>query len=332
MINLHDYICGKKILVTGGTGSIGSVVVRELLRYNPSVIRIFSRDETKQFEMLHEMNNPKLRFLVGDIRDRQRIMRACEDIDIIIHAAALKQVPSCEYNPQEAVLTNILGTQHVIDAALENNVDRMVLISTDKVVAPTNVYGSTKLVAERLTLAAYLLRGQRRTTKFAVVRFGNVLYSRGSVLTLWKKQLENFNKITLTDPLMTRFFMSINDAVLLSLRALTHAKNSEVFVLKMPVVNMQTMARLFIEKYGNTTSTIDIIGPRPGEKRHEELLQANEAEYALETDDMFVVPTQAHEYLGDRVLQVYEWPKTKQTSYRSDQLPLMSDDQIRSII
>ncbi len=329
---MFDFIKGKKILVTGGTGSIGSVMVRELLKYDPEVIRIFSRDEYKQFNLLHELGSEKLRFLIGDVRDKGRLLRAAEDVDIIFHTAALKHVPLCEYNPSEAILTNVMGTQNVVDAALQNNVESLLFVSTDKVVSPTNVMGSTKLLAERLVSAGHILRGQKRRTKFAIVRFGNVLYSRGSVLLLWKQQIEKNNLVTITDLEMTRFFMSIPQAVNLCFKALEYSKQNEIFILKMPALKMADLAGVFVEKYGNAETQIKIIGKRPGEKKHEELLTAAEAENAYETDDMFIMVPGRPDFVKPTDNISYPFSFTKKTSYRSDGVALMKKEEIYNII
>ncbi|MBU1179910.1 polysaccharide biosynthesis protein [Patescibacteria group bacterium] len=329
---MHELIKGKTILVTGGTGSIGSSIVRELLKYEPEAIRIFSRDEYKQFNLYHALGSEKLRFLVGDIRDKKRLLRAAEDVDIIFHTAALKHVPLCEYNPSEAILTNVIGTQNVVDVALEHNIESLLFISTDKVVSPTNVMGSTKFLAERLISTGNLLKGKKRRTKFAVVRFGNVLYSRGSVLSLWKQQIKENNFITITDPDMTRFFMSIPQAVNLCFKALKHSKQNEIFVLKMPALKMSDLAEVFVRKYGKEGARIKIIGRRAGEKKHEELLNSIEAEKAYETDDMFIVMPTHPEFIKQLEVVSFPFEFTDKRSYRSDEVELMTREQINEII
>jgi len=330
--NIGNIIKNKKILVTGGTGSIGSRLVFELLKYDPEVIRIFSRDEYKQFQFRNQNKSNKLRFFIGDVRDKERLIHATEGVDIIFHAAALKHVPLCEYNPYEAVLTNVIGTQNVVNVALQNNVETMIMISTDKVVSPTNVMGSTKLLAERLVASGCLLKGINRRTKFAVVRFGNVLYSRGSVLSSWKEQLRISNKITLTDPEMTRFFMSIPQAVGLCIKSLVMIKRSEVFVLKMPALKMYDLALSFISLYGNADSNIEIIGKRVGEKQHEELLTSIEAENAYESDDMFIIPFIVPDLVETIHPQYFNFSKTKHKTYSSNNMNLLNIEQIKKLI
>ena len=209
---------GKRVLVTGGAGSIGQEIVRELTERGCAQIRVLDINETGLFELENRLKCDNLRLFIGDIRDKDRLSRAMEDVDVVFHAAALKHVPLCEYNPFEAAKTNVLGTQTAIDCAIDNNVERFIMISTDKAVNPSNVMGTTKLLAERLTLAANYHKGNRRS-KFSVVRFGNVLNSRGSLLTTLKQQIENGQDVTLTHKDMTRFVMSIEEAVTLVLRA-----------------------------------------------------------------------------------------------------------------
>lgn len=276
----------KRILVTGGTGSIGSAIVKLLLPYQPKQIRVYSRDESKQFELEQALAaGPNIRFLVGDIRDKERLAMAMENVDIVFHAAALKHVYACENNPFEAVKTNVQGTQNVIDCAFANNVDKVIGISTDKATDPTNVMGCTKLLAEKIMLASYFYKGMHKT-KFCFVRFGNVLGSRGSVVPLLQKQIQHGGPITITDPNMTRFFMTIHDAVNLVFKAASLMRDREIFILKMPVVKIGDLAKAVLP---SASMKIKIIGKKNGERMHEKLLTAEEAENALETKDMFII-------------------------------------------
>lgn len=285
---------GKTILVTGGTGSIGSEIVTRLLSHKVKQIRVFSRDETEQFEFANALNNnPKIRFLVGDIRDKERLNMAMEGVDIVFHAAALKHVVACEKNPFEAVKTNIQGTQNVIDCAFNNYVEKVVGISTDKATAPTNVMGCTKLLAERLMLASYFYKGNKKT-KFCYVRFGNVLASRGSVIPLFLKQIKAGGPVTVTDPNMSRFFMSIPQAVGLIFKASLLMRGHEIFILKMPVATIGDLVQTLIKiikqrRHLKKNISIKVIGRRNGERQHEKLMTMDEAESALETDDMFII-------------------------------------------
>ncbi|MBM6997265.1 polysaccharide biosynthesis protein [Paenibacillus sp. DXFW5] len=289
----------KKILITGGTGTIGSYLAKRLLADNPKVIRIFSRDEYKQFEMAQEFHgfSSRLRFLIGDVRDQQRLARAMEGIDYVFHCAAMKHVPACEYNPFEAVQTNVIGTQNVIQSALSAGVKKVIFLSTDKAIAPTNTYGATKLMAERLISSAQYQAGSSITV-FAAVRFGNVMGSRGSVIPLFKKQIERNREITVTRSSMSRFMMTLDEAIELTIRAMHYAQGGEVFVLKMPVVRLGDLAKAVVLEMsrimGVTPEEIEIIeiGLRPGEKMYEELMTDEEGKRARELKEMFVIPNE----------------------------------------
>jgi UDP-N-acetylglucosamine 4,6-dehydratase/5-epimerase len=324
---------GKKVLITGGTGSIGSEIVRQVLAQNPAVVRIFSRDESKQFALQHELADfTNVRYLVGDIRDKNRLNYATKDIDVIFHAAALKHVPSCEYNPFEAVKTNVIGVQNIIEAAIENNVERVVSISTDKVVNPMNTMGATKLLSERLILAAEYYKGSAQTI-FSCVRFGNVMGSRGSVIPLFKQQIEAGKPVTLTDREMTRFMMSIPQAARLVLRAAELAKGGEVFVLKMPVLKIEDLAQMLIDDYkekrdSQTTSEIVEVGVRPGEKVYEELMTLEESERAYENDIMYAI----YSHLDDDWQAPVGFRKADRKAYSSHNSPLITKKEIFELL
>lgn len=292
MVNIFK---DKNILVTGGTGSIGSAIVRRLLQYEPRVVRVFSNDENGLFTLEQELqSSPNIRFLVGDIKDKERLQRAVEGIALVFHSAALKHVPLCEYNPFEAIKTNVLGTQNIIEVAMEGEVEKLITISTDKAVNPVNVMGATKLLAERLTVSANYYRGARRTV-FSCVRFGNVLDSRGSVVPLFQTQIEKGGPVTLTDSDMTRFVMSIPRAVDLVFTAAEIARGGEVFVFKMPALRIGDLVEAMVEElapqygYNPESIKVEISGRRAGEKIYEELLTADEAMNASETEDMFII-------------------------------------------
>ncbi len=285
----------KNILVIGGTGTIGQALVNRIVLQKPKVVRIFSRDEFKQHQMQQKLEGFRnIRFLLGDVRDKERIYKAMHGIDVVFDLAALKHVPACEYNPFEAVKTNVLGTQNVIECSIENKVKRVIYASSDKAVSPTNTMGATKLLAERLIVSADYWKGGK-TPIFAAVRFGNVVNSRGSVVPLWEEQILNKREITVTDPDMTRFMISIDSAVALTLNACEMAKGGEIFVLKMPVVRLGDLAEAVIGKvcgrHGIPVSEVGIktIGLRPGEKMYEELMTEDEAQYAVEYDDMYTI-------------------------------------------
>jgi UDP-N-acetylglucosamine 4,6-dehydratase/5-epimerase len=324
---MNNWIENKSILVIGGTGTIGNALVRTLLTYNPKVIRIFSRDEHKQFEMKNRLHNdPRIRFLIGDVRDKDRLVRAMEGIHIVFHLAAMKHVQSCEYNPFEAVQTNIIGTQNVIQAANINQVEKVIFTSSDKAISPTNTYGATKLTAERLISAAEYQKGTSKTC-YTAVRFGNVLGSRGSVVPLFKEQILEQKLVTLTDGNVTRFMMTKEQAVHLLLEAGFKSKGGEVFVLKMPTLRMYDLTRALIkivtEKY-KISAKIEIkeIGLRPGEKKYEELMTLDEAKYAIELPNMYIIPSQFLDKKND-----YGGVRAKPSTYSSEhEIPLTEEE------
>ena len=272
------------ILVTGGTGSFGKKFIEVMLReYHPHKLIVFSRDELKQHEMQAAgFTHPSLRYFIGDIRDQQRCRRAFEGVDLVIHAAALKQVPACEYNPMEAIKTNILGSGNVIDAALDAGVSRVVALSTDKAVNPVNLYGATKLAAEKLFIQSNAYAGARNT-RFSCVRYGNVVGSRGSVVPVFLKQRES-GKVTVTDERMTRFWISLEQGVRFVIRAAENMHGGEVFVPKIPSMTVADLARAIAPE-----TTIEYIGIRPGEKLHEVLISEDEARQTVDLEDMYVV-------------------------------------------
>jgi UDP-N-acetylglucosamine 4,6-dehydratase len=274
----------KVILVTGGTGSFGKKFTKILLEEKqPKKIIIFSRDELKQHEMrVHGYDNPRLRYFIGDVRDRERLLRAMHGVDIVVHAAALKQVPACEYNPMEAIKTNILGTSNVLEAALDAGVKKVLALSTDKAVSPANLYGGTKLVAEKLVIQSNAYAAGS-ATRYSCVRYGNVVGSRGSVVPLFLKQRSS-GKITITDDRMTRFWLSLEQGVQFVITCIEQMEGGEVFVPKIPSTKVIDLARAIAPQ-----AQIDIIGIRPGEKLHEDLLSADEARHTIELKRMYVV-------------------------------------------
>lgn len=314
------FFTGKKILIIGGTGTIGQSLLLYMLRENPEVVRVFSRDEHKQFELSEQMRQYRnIRYLIGDIRDYDRVERAMQDIDYVFHVAAMKHVPACEYNPYEAVKTNIIGTQNVITAALNTGVKKVVFTSTDKAIAPTNTYGASKLMAERLIASAQYNSGKHETV-FAAVRFGNVMGSRGSVIPLFKSQIAEKRRLTVTDLTMSRFMMTLRQATDLTIKAMQQAQGGEVFVLKMPVICLKDLVEVIINEVakqpgiGKQTIEIQEIGLRPGEKMYEELMTIEEAKEAYELPDMFVIP---NTFL-QREFSYPEAQKAIQKSYSSE--------------
>lgn len=279
---------GKKILVTGGTGSFGHQIVDRLMKENPAEIRIFSRDEKKQYDMQFEYRgNNKLRFIVGDVRNKESLINAMRGADIVFHAAALKQVPSCEYNPFEAVKTNTSGAQNVIESALFHNVEKVIAISTDKAVEPVNVMGMTKAIQERLITSANVHRDGKRTI-FACVRYGNVLGSRGSVIPVFRNQIDSGQNLTLTDNAMTRFILTLDNAIDLVFKSVEYALGGEIFVLKIPAHTVTELAEVMIEASGKKLKIIE-TGIRPGEKIHETLVSPTESIKTIEKENLYII-------------------------------------------
>ncbi|MFB0500167.1 MAG: SDR family NAD(P)-dependent oxidoreductase [Candidatus Hadarchaeaceae archaeon] len=293
----------KNVLITGGTGSVGQELAREILKFRPKVVRVLDIDESRQFELQQRLRKfENVRFLLGDVKDKERLRYAVEGIDILFHVAALKHVESCEYNPFEAVKTNVLGTQNVIDVAIGGCVEKVIFTSSDKAVNPTNVMGATKLLCERLVTAANYYKGARKIV-FSSVRFGNVLGSRGSVTHLFKDQIRAGGPLTVTNPNMTRFVMPMPRALKLLSKATGMAQGGEILIFKMPAVKVSDLAKTMIEslapKYGYVPKDIkmEITGSKPGEKMYEELMTEEEAKRALETKDMFIVLPEMKELL-----------------------------------
>jgi UDP-N-acetylglucosamine 4,6-dehydratase len=271
------------VLVTGGTGSFGHKLVEIMLaRYRPRRLVIVSRDELKQSEMMARFRDPLLRFFLGDVRDRERLDRAMHGVDVVFHAAALKQIPACEYNPFEAIQTNVLGAKNVIDAAIDQGVKRVIGISTDKACAPLNLYGATKLCAEKLFVQGNVY-GHPRGTAFAVVRYGNVIGSRGSVVPLFATQRAS-GRVTVTDRAMTRFWIRLDEGVEFAIRAAEVMRGGEVFVPKIPSMRIMDLVEAVAPG-----CEVEDIGIRPGEKLHEILMSEDESRQAREFDDMFVI-------------------------------------------
>jgi UDP-N-acetylglucosamine 4,6-dehydratase/5-epimerase len=334
----HWNLDGKTVLVTGGTGTVGSAIVRRLLATDVAGVRIFSRDEHKQFELRHRLpDDPRLRFLIGDTRDLHRLRRAVDGVDAIFHAAAMKHVYSCEYNPFEAVQTNIIGTQNLIDAAIDAGVQRVMFSSSDKAVNPTSTMGVSKLMAEKLMSAADAHRGTSPTI-FTSTRFGNVSGSRGSVIPLFAEQIAAGGPITVTDRRMTRFTMSIEHAVGLMFDALALAKGGEVFVLKMPALRVEDLAIVMRDVLaplaGHSAEDVEIeeIGMRPGEKLNEELVTDEELSRCLETDDLFIVLPQIRSLHPERDPYVYPEAHAPGDPVCSDDVTPMGHGALRALL
>jgi len=274
----------KVILITGGTGSFGKKFVEVMLKeYHPKKLIVYSRDELKQLEMRAAgFDHPSLRYFIGDVRDQERLRRAMHGVDIVVHAAALKQVPACEYNPMEAIKTNIMGTSNVIEAALDSGVEKVMSLSTDKAVNPVNLYGATKLAAEKLVVQSNAYAAGT-ATRYSCVRYGNVVGSRGSVVPVFIQQRSS-GKLTITDERMTRFWLSLEQGVHFVIRCIEQMHGGEVFVPKIPSMKVLDLARAIAPN-----ARVEVIGIRPGEKLHEVLISEDEARTAVELGDMFVV-------------------------------------------
>ncbi|MCK9631772.1 MAG: UDP-N-acetylglucosamine 4,6-dehydratase (inverting) [Methanoregula sp.] len=274
----------KTVLITGGTGSFGRTFLATLLREdNPHSIRVYSRGELLQYETEKMFLDDRIRFFIGDVRDKERLSRAMNGVDIVVHAAALKQVPACEYNPIEAVKTNINGTINIINTAIDNNVDRVIALSTDKAVHPVNLYGSTKMVAEKLFVQGNSYTGGDRHTKFSCVRYGNVVGSRGSVVPLFQEQKKT-GRLTITDERMTRFWLTLEEGVQFVRNCLPIMNGGEIFVPKIPSMKVTDLARAMAPD-----AKIDVIGIRPGEKLHEILLTDDEARHTKEYETYYII-------------------------------------------
>jgi FlaA1/EpsC-like NDP-sugar epimerase len=332
MKNLFE---GKVMLVTGGTGTVGRLIAERLLGYDPLVVRIFSRDESKQYEFQKDARNERrLRFFVGDVRDKERLQHAMENVDYVFHTAAMKHVNACEYNPFEALKTNLLGTKNVIESALEAGVHKVIFTSSDKATNPCNTMGVSKLFGERLITAANYYKGKHKTA-LSSVRFGNILGSRGSVLNVFKKQIESGGPITITDPEMTRFVITKKQALDFVFNATRLAKGGEIFIPKMPVARVKDIVSVMLDlcapKEKHDSIGTQLIGPQPGEKAYEELMTDEEVTRAVETDDMFILKPQIpdlfeteYHYQGERKPQVQ--------SYISNNTPPLTCEELKEII
>ncbi len=332
-----DLVAGRRILVTGGSGTIGARLVDHVLARGPEVVRVFGRDETKQFYQRQRYRGRRdIRFLIGDIRDRDRMLRATEGIDVVFHCAALKHVESGEYNPFEAVLTNVTGTQNIIDACLAHGVDTMVLTSSDKAANPTSVMGASKLLAEKLVTAATHYRGHHSTV-FTSVRFGNVLGSRGSAVELFAAQVAAGEPVTVTDPSMTRFVMSADRAVDLAVEAARVAHGGEVFVFKMPAARLADLVRaaidVFAPRHGRAPSDIATvrIPVRPGEKGYEELMTEEESVRARDIGPMYAV-LPAIDTPHDLELAYADIPAAPVGAYRSDGVEPLPAGEVEAVL
>lgn len=323
-------ISGKRILVTGGTGSFGKMFIGEILKLNPKEIIVFSRDEDKQGAMRLEYGNEKkLRFVLGDVRDYRSVREVMRGVDVVVHAAALKWIPEVEYNVWEGVKTNVIGAQNIIEAAKDENVEKVVALSTDKAVEPVNAYGMAKALQERLITTANLYDTGTRTI-FVSTRYGNVLGSRGSVVPLFKSLIEKGEPLTVTDRKMTRFLLTLKDSVDLVLKALEDGVGGEVFVKKMPAHTIGDLVDVVLENVSKNKRKTKVIGVRPGEKYHETLVSPSELIRTIEIEDYYVILPQIE---IPAIIQKYGKLRTmKEFRYASDTTRKMSKEELRKIL
>ncbi|MEM3172002.1 MAG: polysaccharide biosynthesis protein [Candidatus Nitrosotenuis sp.] len=322
-----SFLENKTILITGGSGSIGSYLVDALMKTNCKTIRVLANSEYELYTLQKKYgNNRKLRFLLGDVRDKGRLIVASEGVNIVFHAAALKHVPLCEFNPFDAIQTNVIGTQNMIEACIHSDVEKFVFISTDKAASPQSTLGATKLLAERLTISAMAYRRSLSKPIMYCIRFGNVLGTRGSVLELFLEQVHDGKPLTITDKEMTRFTMTQKDAVNLILSTVNIAQGGEIFVLKMKAMKIIDLARAVIELYSKNPQKHEIIetGIREGEKLHEDLISREEVHRVREFDSMYVIPPQNS--------KAYDQLPSLKSPYSSNLNDFMSIDSIKSML
>ncbi len=325
----------KTLLITGGTGSFGNAVLNRFLETDIGEIRIFSRDEKKQDDMRHDFQTrmpevaDKIRFYIGDVRDLASVKNAMHGVDYIFHAAALKQVPSCEFFPIEAVKTNVLGTENVLTAAIEAGVENVVCLSTDKAAYPVNAMGTSKAMMEKVVVAKSRHAGK---TKICCTRYGNVMCSRGSVIPLWIDQIRSGNPITLTEPSMTRFIMSLDEAVDLVLFAFEHGESGDILVQKAPACTIQTQAEAVCELFGGNKDNIKVIGIRHGEKMYETLLTNEECAHAIDMGDFYRVPCDKRGLNYNKYFNQGDIERNKLTEFNSNNTKLLTVEQAKEKI
>jgi len=325
---------GKTILITGGTGSLGKALTEKLLDLDAKTIRIYSRNESKQIEMESDFDDKRLRFFMGDVRDSERLFSALEDVDIVFHAAALKHVPKIEYNPFESIKTNVIGSQNVIDNSLRQDVEKVICVGTDKAVSPLNTYGATKLLMEKLFISAnnYVNR-EKHKTKFVAVRYGNVMGSSGSVIPKFIDLIKKNKPITITDLKMTRFTITMNEALEFILNATEIGKGSEIFIPELKSYDMSTLIETLSELYGETKQ--EIVGIRPGEKLHETLINHDEIPYGWKINQMYMLANPHYELFNEKnILENYNGIEkiNEMESYSSDVAEKISKEELKKKI
>lgn len=325
----------KTLMITGGTGSFGNAVLNRFLKTDIGEIRIFSRDEKKQDDMRHEFQAKmpdvadKIKFYIGDVRDLQSVKNAMHGVDYIFHAAALKQVPSCEFFPMEAVRTNVIGTDNVLTAAIEEGVESVICLSTDKAAYPINAMGITKAIEEKVAVARSRNSGK---TKICCTRYGNVMCSRGSVIPLWIEQIKNGQPITITEPKMTRFIMSLDEAVDLVLFAFEHGENGDLLIQKAPACTIRTQAEAVCELFGGKKEDIRVIGIRHGEKMYETLLTNEECAKAVDMGKFYRVPADNRGLNYDKYFKEGDEKRNVLTEFNSNNTELLNVEQVKKKI
>lgn len=332
---MSSIFAGKTLMITGGTGSFGNAVLNRFLKTDIGEIRIFSRDEKKQDDMRHEFQTKmpdvaeKISFYIGDVRDINSVKNAMHDVDYIFHAAALKQVPSCEFFPVEAVKTNVLGTENVLQAAIDEGVETVICLSTDKAAYPVNAMGTSKAMMEKVIVAK---SRTTKKTKICCTRYGNVMCSRGSVIPLWIDQIRNGNPITLTEPTMTRFIMSLEEAVDLVLFAFEHGESGDILVQKAPACTIQTQAEAVCELFGGRKEDIKVIGIRHGEKMYETLLTNEECAHAIDMGKFYRVPCDKRGLNYDKYFTKGNTKRSKLSEFNSNNTQLLTVEETKAKI
>lgn len=321
----------KTLLITGGTGSFGNAVLNRFLSTDIKEIRIFSRDEKKQDDMRHLYQNPKIKFYIGDVRDRRSVDGAMKGVDFIFHAAALKQVPSCEFFPTQAVRTNVLGTENVLDSAIEHGVKNVVVLSTDKACYPINAMGISKAMMEKVAIAKGRQLGNGNGTTICCTRYGNVMASRGSVIPLWMDQMEKGEVITVTDPHMTRFMMTLNDAVDLVIYAFQHGRNGDLFVQKAPAATLETLAGALKELLKKDTP-VKVIGTRHGEKLYETLITREEMARAEDMGNYYRIPCDTRDLNYDKYFEEGQEKVSVIEDYHSHNTHRLNVEEMKSLL
>ncbi len=325
---------GKKILITGGTGSLGQALTKRLLEQDVNTIRILSRNESKQIEMENDFNDSRLRFFLGDIRDEERLVRATEDIDIVFHTAALKHVTKIEYNPFEGIKTNVMGSQNIINACLINNVEKAICVSTDKAVSPLNTYGATKLLMEKLFVTANnYIDPEKYRTKFIALRYGNVVGSSGSVIPKFIQQLKNKKEITVTDLQMTRFSITMDEALDFILQATEISKGSEIFIPKLKAYSLIDIKNTLNDIFGDYGT--NNMGIQPGEKLHEILINKEEIRYTWDFKNMYILTNPLYPTFNPNLInQTYDGIKKVENMdvYSSDNVEKIPQNELKKII